>query len=176
MKLLRRSEVSSGVRQFSPFLVVLAGVCIDLGTKAWARGALEPYGGAREFLPFISLRLTINEGISFSMLSFGSEGARMLLLAFTLLVSAAIAVWAWRASGLERFSLCVILAGAVGNLIDRALNGAVTDFLDLQLGAWPLFVFNLADVWITAGVAVLLVASLCGSCAPRMTGHDEGTA
>ncbi len=45
----------------------------------------------------------------------------------------------------------------MGNLIDRAARGAVTDFLGLHVGNWYPFVFNLADVWITLGVALLLV-------------------
>ena len=47
-------------------LVIVTGAALDLATKAWARASLEPYGPASDFLPFVSLRLTFNEGVSFT--------------------------------------------------------------------------------------------------------------
>lgn len=55
-------------------LIVAIGAALDLATKAWARASLEPYGPAFDFLPFVSLHLTFNEGVSFGLFAF--EGDR----------------------------------------------------------------------------------------------------
>ena len=54
-------------------LVIVTGAALDLATKAWARASLEPYGPASDFLPFVSLRLTFNEGVSFSLFAFEGD-------------------------------------------------------------------------------------------------------
>lgn len=140
-------------------LLIATGAALDLATKAWARAALEPYAAPLDFLPFVSLRLSFNEGISFSMFSTGTEGARLILLALTGFLTLALGVMAFRSHGWQRASLSVIMAGALGNLIDRAARGSVTDFLGLHFGEWYPFVFNVADVWISLGVVLLLIAS-----------------
>lgn len=141
-------------------LVVVTGAALDLAAKAWARAALEPYGPPLDFLPFLSLRLTFNHGISFSLLSAGGETGRAVLIAVTGLMTLALAVWAFRSQGWQRAALSLVVAGAAANLIDRAVRGAVTDFLDLHFGGWHPFVFNLADVWISIGVGLLLAAPI----------------
>ena len=139
-----------------PILIIAFGAALDLAAKLWARASLEPYGAATEFLPFVALRLTFNHGVSFSLLSFEGEIARLTLLLATAALTASFALWAFRSQGLERIAASSIVAGALANVIDRAVYGTVTDYLDLHFGAWHTFVFNLADVWITAG-AILLV-------------------
>ena len=83
----------------------------------------------------------------------GSTGTRLLLA--TAALTASFALWAFRSQGLERIAASFIVAGALANVIDRAVYGVVTDYLDLHFGAWHPFVFNLADVWITAGAISL---------------------
>ncbi|MCA1869407.1 signal peptidase II [Agrobacterium genomosp. 3] len=139
-------------------MVVAVGVTLDLATKAWARATLEPYGPALDFLPFVSLRLTFNEGISFSLFAFEGDMGQMALLAVTGLMTLIMAVWAYRSQGWQRAALSLVVAGALANLIDRSLRGSVTDFLGLHFGNWYPFVFNLADVWISVGVLLLLAA------------------
>ncbi len=138
-------------------LVVAAGGALDLATKAWARAALEPYGPPIDFLPFVSLRLSFNTGISFSMFAARGDAARFLLIGLTALLTIALVVWAYRSQGWQRAALSVIVAGALSNLIDRTARGSVTDFLGLHFGDWYAFVFNLADVWISLGFVILLI-------------------
>ncbi|MFC5387757.1 signal peptidase II [Aquamicrobium segne] len=54
-------------------LIVAIGAALDLATKAWARASLEPYGPAFDFLPFVSLHLTFNEGVSFGLFAFEGD-------------------------------------------------------------------------------------------------------
>ena len=72
--------------------LVVFGSAFDLAGKAWARAALEPYAAPLDFLPLVSLRLSFNEGVSFSMFASESEGARLVLLALTGLLTLALGV------------------------------------------------------------------------------------
>ena len=76
-------------------LLIVTGAALDLAAKAWARAALEPYGPPNDFLPFVSLRLTFNEGVSFSMFAADGTAARLILLAVTALVTLAVGVYAF---------------------------------------------------------------------------------
>ena len=139
-------------------LVIVTGAALDLATKAWARSGLEAYGPAIDFLPFLSLRLTFNQGVSFSMLSSEEGLAQATLVGVTAFLTVAMAIWAYRSQGWQRAGLSAIVAGALANLIDRSARGSVTDFLGLHFGEWHPFVFNLADVWISIGAVILLAA------------------
>ena len=103
-----------------------------------------------------------NRGVSFSLFTQDSQTGRMMLMAALALLSAGVAFYAWRAtSRLNAIAFGLILGGALGNLIDRArFEGAVFDFLFLHLGAMPLFVCNLPDIAISAGVVLLFVEAL----------------
>lgn len=169
------------MRAATAALVIAAGAALDLAAKAWARAALEPYGPPIDFLPFVSLRLSFNEGVSFSLLAFDGEAARLLLIGLTAALTLGLIAWVYRSQGWQRAGLALAAAGALGNLIDRAARGSVTDFLGLHVGDWYAFVFNLADVWITLGVALLLVtpylpatASMAGP--PRPRGAERSAA
>lgn len=143
-----------------PALIIGFGAALDLAAKFWARSVLEPYGAATDFLPFIALRLTFNHGVSFSLLSFDGEAARLALLLATAAITGVLTLWIFRTQGLERMAASLIVAGALANVIDRAAYGVVTDYLDLHIGNWRLFVFNLADVWISVGVCLLIYEHL----------------
>ena len=115
-----------------PALIIAFGAALDLAAKLWARTSLEPYGAATDFLPFVALRLTFNQGVSFSLFSFEGETARLVLLLATAALTASFALWAFRSQGLERIAASFIVAGALANVIDRAVYGVVTDYLDCQ--------------------------------------------
>ncbi|QFU14734.1 signal peptidase II [Microvirga thermotolerans] len=138
---------------------------VDLGTKLLASvhlaDAVEP------LVPFLSLALAFNRGVSFSMFSAGTEAAVTTLLIVQALATAFVTWFALRAPDLgERTGYGLIAGGALGNLIDRAADGAVTDFLDLHPMAWRLFTFNVADIFISAGVVLLVIDALLKSRGP----------
>jgi signal peptidase II len=103
-----------------------------------------------------------NNGVSFSLLAQSSDTGRYLLIAVLTVISIAVAAMAWRATNtLAAAGFGLVLGGALGNLMDRLqYGGAVFDFLALHLGSLPLFVCNLADIWISAGVVLLFLDSL----------------
>jgi signal peptidase II len=110
-----------------------------------------------------------NRGVSFSLFVQNSATGWHLLAALLAVISAVVAVLMWRASSwLAAIGFALILGGALGNLRDRVLyDGAVFDFLALHLGAMPLFVCNLPDIFISAGAVLVLLDSLLEK--PRAT-------
>ena len=110
----------------------------------------------------LDLRYAENHGTAFSILD-GSHGTRtmVLLVLGSLLAIFAICLYWWRVrrnGPATQLACALVVAGAIGNLADRAVRGFVVDFVHLH--RWP--IFNVADVAITLGVAMLLVAAFVG--------------
>jgi signal peptidase II len=122
------------------------------------RQGLAPCGKF-ELSPVVDIAMTWNRGVSFGVLQ--SDGAgRWLLFVMTGAIAAGFAVWLVKAvRPLTALSLAMVIGGAVGNLIDRAIYGAVVDFLDFSGFFFP-WVFNIADACISGGAALLLVDQL----------------
>ena len=132
-------------------------VAADLAAKFWARDALDGVVGPIPLIPGISLRLASNPGVSFGLFA----GSPWPVTLVTAAMTAALALWFARAKAdWEPLAIGCIMAGAASNLVDRLLNGAVTDFLSFGARDAPLFTNNLADIWITAGVIMLFGSTL----------------
>jgi signal peptidase II len=115
-----------------------------------------------DVLPFLALYRTYNTGIAFSMLSsFGDTG----LIVVSLAVIAFVLYLASRSAGdqwLARVGFALIVGGAIGNLIDRAVYGHVIDYLLFHTPVWSFAVFNLADAFITVGAVAVLLEEFLG--------------
>lgn len=163
----KRSHVLDGMA----LSAVGTAASADLVSK-WIAVAWLPEPPSRlAVTPFLSLGLSFNNGISFSLLpATTTEGVLGLVTLAMVLVSALI--WlAQRASGAaERAGYGLIAGGAVGNIIDRARDGLVTDFLDLHAFGWHWPTFNLADVAIACGGILLLVSAASPMRRERPTG------
>ena len=110
-----------------------------------------------EVLPFLDFAFIWNYGISYGLFSSGSEVARWLLIGLTLAVTAYLARAMITTHGpLTRLGYGLIIGGALGNLADRIIHGAVVDFISLHYAGYYWYVFNLADIWISFGVVLLL--------------------
>ena len=142
------------------FLLVLA---LDLLTKRWALGALSDQGFV-EVTGFFNLVLVWNRGVSFGMFQAGSEAGRWLLVLMALIVSIVLVIWLRRERRvLPRLAIWLILAGALGNVIDRVRFGAVVDFLDFHAFGYHWPAFNVADSAIVVGAVLLVGDSLLGA-------------
>jgi signal peptidase II len=108
--------------------------------------------------PWLDLILTFNPGISYSLFSAESTAGWLALLGFTAAAVLALTVWLWRTrSFVGAVALGAIIGGALGNGCDRAIHRKVVDFIHFHIGAFsPFGVFNIADMAIFAGVALLL--------------------
>lgn len=145
------------------YLIALAVVIPDQLSKFWVLNGLKLhlYEPHPVLPPVFNLTLVHNDGVSFGLLrAAGADLARWGLVAFSLLVVVALGVWVRRVEKpLTRLALALVIGGALGNAIDRARLGHVTDFLDFS-GAYFPWVFNVADSAITVGVIVLLAEAL----------------
>ncbi|KPH78390.1 hypothetical protein AE618_21375 [Bosea vaviloviae] len=114
-----------------------------------------------EIAPFLNLRLGFNYGVSFGIGRDTLEAWPGLLAAFKVAVALGLMVWAVRSPiRAERIGLALVAGGALGNAKDRWSQGAVTDFIDLHWGGWHWPTFNGADIAISAGVGLMLLAAL----------------
>lgn len=112
-------------------------------------------------VPGFNLTLGYNEGASFGMLSGWMAGRPLAMVAMTAALTLVFAVMAVRARHpLERAGLALVVGGALGNIVDRLRQGAVTDFLDLYWRDWHWPTFNGADIAITIGALCVLFAAL----------------
>lgn len=138
------------------WIAALIGLVLDQLTKYWVVQTLN-LAETRPLLPGVfHLTYVTNTGAAFSLLAGGAEWLRWLSLAVSLLLMA-LAWFGPVLSLLEQLGYGLILGGALGNGIDRFVNGSVIDFLDFRLIRFP--VFNFADVMINIGIVCLLIAS-----------------
>ena len=138
-------------------------VVLDQITKIVIRRALLPGQSIDVLPPVVTLVLAYNPGAAFSFLASGSGWQRYFLLVVALVASVLIITMMvkYRSDRFLCFALALVLGGAVGNLIDRAVSGAVVDFVLVRwpggpglLDPWP--AFNLADSCITIGAGLLI--------------------
>ncbi len=139
--------------------LALAALALDQWVKHLVVTGLE-LNRRVELLPFLSLYRTINTGISFSLL----EGlGRAGLLAVALVVSVFILWLAFKTRPeqvLARLGFALVLGGAAGNLVDRALRGHVVDYILFHTPNWSFAIFNLADSFITVGAVLVVLQEL----------------
>lgn len=140
--------------------LIAATVVADQLTKAAALSLLS-LGTAVPVLPSFNFSLGFNEGASFGMMGGVMAGKPLLMAALTGALTVILCVMAFRAQHtLERAGFALVVGGALGNIIDRLRQGAVTDFLDLYWRDWHWPTFNVADIAITLGAVLILAASL----------------
>jgi signal peptidase II len=143
---LRRSLADLLVPALAACGVVVA---LDQGSKALATSFVDR-GDSEKLLPFLRIENTRNEGVAFGL---GGDISALVIGATIVVLVALLVALAVRGRGhaLVWLPAALLIGGALGNLADRARDGAVTDFIDMPL--WP--TFNLADVAIIAGVLFL---------------------
>lgn len=151
--------MSLGRRAWIVFGMVLAITFVfDQGSKAWARTLPlhEPRAVVEGYLDW---ELAMNPGAAFSSFV-GGTGTQVILAIIAMVALAGVGVIAARTrpeQRLKRFGLALIAGGALGNLVDRLRDGAVTDFIRLHYEEhkWP--IFNVADAALLIGVVLLVV-------------------
>ena len=146
-------------------LIMLAVVVIDQLSKEIVRRTLPLHGEPAQIIPgFLDLTHVQNTGAAFGLLNaadFPYKAAVMIGIAgMALLAITAYATQLGFHERLARFGLALILGGAFGNLIDRALFGHVVDFVDVYWGAYHFWAFNVADSAISVGVAIMILDML----------------
>ena len=109
---------------------------------------------------FLNIRLIWNEGIAFGLLSFNDKIIYNLLTFIIFIIILIIFFMVLKSYGLKKYSLLMILGGAIGNVYDRIFYGAVPDFIDFHIGNFHWFIFNVADIFITLGVIFMIIIEI----------------
>ena len=146
-------------------VVALAVIVADQASKAWILSFFAARDGVpvATVTPFFNFVLTGNRGMSFGLFNNNDAMNTAVFTVLAAIIVIALLVWLWKAqNSLIRLAIGLIIGGAIGNVIDRVLRGAVVDFLDFHLGTWHWFAFNLADAAICLGVVALLADGLLG--------------
>jgi signal peptidase II len=140
-------------------LVALLALAADQLNKYWTIEIFELGSRGRVAVTsFLDLVLHWNPGISFGQLPQNSDLGRYALISFSVIAVIALFVWlAHSHSRLIAISIGLIIGGAIGNLSDRIVHGAVADFFSFHYAGYYWYVFNIADVAITFGVLGLLI-------------------
>ena len=144
------------------WLIAAAALVLDQASKnlliyGYDFGRLGPLARI-VVLPFFDLVMVWNRGVSYGLLPAGGMTGTLLLTAFSLIAVMVLSWWMTRADRITLTAgLGLIIGGALGNVIDRILYGAVADFFHLHAFGRDWYVFNVADAAITIGVVMLLV-------------------
>ena len=150
-KILRKSFIISSLLVFSIFL-------LDRLSKIYVIYLDKKFLGS-ELLSskFLNIRLIWNEGIAFGLLSFNETIFYNALTFLILIIILIIFFMLSKSNGIKKFSLMIILGGAIGNVYDRIFYGAVPDFIDFHIGNYHWFIFNVADIFISIGVILMII-------------------
>jgi signal peptidase II len=147
-------------------------VILDLWTKGIATESLTLYRPV-ELTSWLNMTLAHNYGAAFSFLSDAGGWQRWLFTGLASVVTVVLIVWMFRLQAREKLTaaaLGLIIGGAVGNLIDRIMNGYVVDFIDVYYQGYHWPAFNVADSAITGGVILMLLDALLQSLPAKKTG------
>lgn len=144
----------------STYISIISLVTIDFLTKLLANNFLES-GVIVPMLSILDLLLIFNSGIAFSLLDFNnsfiSYGLSIIGVVLIIYLHAMLRNETTKAN---QFALILILSGALGNILDRVMDGVVTDFLYFHIGDISFFIFNFADAFISIGAAIFFISEL----------------
>ena len=106
---------------------------------------------------FLNINLIWNDGIAFGLFSFDQSLYYNLLTLVIILITLIISWLMLRTKGLEMISFLMIIGGSLGNLFDRINYSSVPDFIDFHISNFHWFIFNVADIFISLGVLLLII-------------------
>ena len=166
-------QADTGIRRYIAWIsVAILIIAADQATK-WAVIEWVPLYGKVPINFFVNVTHQQNQGAAFSFLADQAGWQRWFFVVLATAVSGVMIAWLWRIRQegpiVLMAGLSFVLGGAIGNLIDRAMLGYVTDFIQVWFGSWAFPSFNVADSAITVG-AVLLIIDEIGraSCRERV--------
>ena len=134
---------------------------IDRISKIYVINLDKNFSGSEIFSSkFLNIYLIWNEGIAFGLFSSNENNIYNILTLFIIFVIIIIFYMITQSQGLQKYSLLMILGGALGNVFDRILYKSVPDFIDFHINEFHWFIFNVADIFITIGIILLILAEL----------------
>ena len=140
--------------------IIVVIVALDQWSKWMIKTSYNLYQSEPIIEGFFYFTYVTNDGMAFG-LSF--PGGKTILLIVTLILTGVIVWMLWKeknSHNLIRYGLTLILAGAIGNMIDRILYGKVVDFLDIMIGSFNWYIFNVADSAVTSGMILFILHTI----------------
>jgi len=142
-------------------IIILVVFIFDRATKIYLIN-LQEAGIDIDFyiFSFLNFYLIWNTGIGFGLASMEAGILYHIITALIVVINFALLVWLFKAKGIYIYLIASIIGGSLGNLFDRIYYYAVPDFIDLHLGNFHWFVFNVADIFITVGIIGLMLVEI----------------
>ena len=109
---------------------------------------------------YLNIVLIWNKGIAFGFLSFSESYLYNIISLIIAIIIIVLVIMSLKSQGFKRYSLLMVVGGALGNLHDRFFFNAVPDFIDFHIGNFHWFIFNVSDIFITLGVISMIVLEL----------------
>ena len=109
---------------------------------------------------YLNIVLIWNKGIAFGLLSFNESYLYNIISSIIAIIIIVLVIMSLKSQGFKRYSLLMIVGGALGNLHDRIFFNAVPDFIDFHIGNFHWFIFNVSDIFITLGVVSMIIVEL----------------
>ena len=159
---MKKTLCSTGLRWLWLTVLVLVS---DILIKQYVYQNFKLYEPI-EVMPFFNLMYAQNFGAAFSFLADEGGWQRWFFAGIAIAISLILMVMMYRDSAKKRLNniaYALIIAGAIGNLIDRLMHGFVVDYLDVYVGEWHWPTFNLADMGICIGAALIIIESFLPS-------------
>ena len=111
---------------------------------------------------FLNFNLVWNNGIAFGLFSFNEQFYYNIITLVIVLITLVILFFAIKSAGVERIGFSMIFGGSLGNIFDRLYYSAVVDFIDFHINNIHWFIFNIADIFISLGVIILITIEIFG--------------
>ena len=142
-------------------IIILAIFIFDRATKLYFLN-LQKISTDVDFYinSFLNFRLHMNTGIAFGLLSFEADVFYHILTGIIIIINIGLIFFLFKTKHLYSYLIAVIIGGSLGNLFDRLYYYAVPDFIDLHIGNFHWWLFNVADIFITVGIIGLIFAEI----------------
>jgi len=142
-------------------IIIIVIFVLDRTTKVYLIN-LQASGTDIDFyiFPFLNFYLMWNTGIGFGLASLESNIYYHILTFIILMINFVLIFLLLKSKGIYNYLFAIIIGGSLGNLFDRIYYYAVPDFIDIHIGNFHWFIFNVADIFITVGIIGFMLAEL----------------
>jgi signal peptidase II len=146
---------------FKNLLIILIIFFLDRLSKVYILKLAELEKSLDIYLtPYLNLYLIWNKGIAFGLFSFNETYIYNFISIVILIVILAVLVMLKKAQGIKKYSLIFVFGGSLGNFFDRIYYSAVPDFIDFHINNFHWFIFNVADIFISLGIVLLIMSEI----------------
>ena len=143
------------------FFIILTIFIIDRLTKIYVIFLSKSLNNTNLFLSkYLNIQLLWNEGVGFGLFAFNDTFYYNTLTTIIIIITIIVLYFMIKAEGVEKYGFMMIAGGSVGNIFDRLFYSAVPDFIDIHYENFHWFIFNVADIFITSGVILLITFEL----------------